>query len=180
MPRKPTGNPPGRPPLKRRADGTLDHTRNKLSPKAQKALAAELHFWRLQAKGKADDGPWPVRASASRVARRANIKPRAVQKLRKKGEVYETQFWVRVLAPRLDGKNEKTKAEKAAKQVVFDTPDGKKLLDWAKAHWPKENFVKSLINGRRYHSPETYVRHLRAHGCIPHDWISVQSPARNR
>lgn len=178
MPRKPTCNPPGRPPLKRRADGTLDHTRNKLSPKAQKALAAELHFWRLQAKGKADDGPWPVRASASRVARRANITPRAVQKLRK-NDLYVTQFMARIIGKKTSAAHEKTKAEKATKQSVTDTPDGKRLLHWAKTYWPKENFVKSPINGRRYHSPETYVRHLRAHGSIPDDWISVPVSARN-
>jgi len=168
MPRKLSGKPPGRPRLARRADGTPDPTAkaNKLSRKARAALEAELHFYRLQEKGRADDNPWPVLASASRIARRANISIRAVQKWRKQ-HWYFVHFWSEVLTTKINAGQEKQRERLRPKQIV-----GQALIEWLWKGWPPMGYVTSKINGRRYHSPKTYARHLRANHCVPYDWVT--------
>jgi len=174
VPRKPSGNPPGRPRLVRRYDGTPDPTAeaNKLSLKARRALEAELHFYWLQAKGRADDKSWPVLASASRIARRANISTRAVQIWRRQ-HWYRVHFWSLVLTRKIDAQQKAYREQLRPKQTITDTADGSFLIQWLWKDWPKEGFVKSAINGRRYHSPESYARHLRAKKCVPYDWMSI-------
>ena len=165
MPRKATGKPPGRPRVVRREDGKPDPIVHRPSPEAQRALEAELHFYRLQEKGRADDKPWPVLAFASRVARRARIEPRTVQKLRKEWW-YECHFWTAALSNKAKQRDWQKREAKKPRQMVTEP-----LADWLWKIWPEEGFKVSPINGRRYHKPETYARHMRSHDVKPYDWF---------
>ena len=171
MPRKPTGKSGGRPRSKLGSDGQIDPATYKPSPAATRALNAELHFYNMQERGRADDGHWPVLASALRIANRAKVTQRAVQKWRAQ-PWYECHFWSAVIS-QLARQREQQK-RKARKPIqVINEP----LAAWLSKGWPKGGVV-SPINRRRYHSPQTFARHIQAQpgNLVPFDWFRWPDP----
>lgn len=170
MPRMPTGKPPGRPRIEVRSDGEPDPVSYRPSPEARQAIGVEVFFFRILEMRRSDEAPWPVLASATQVARQAGATTRAVQKWRKK-RWYHIHFWSAVLSDKLMDADLQAQAAKAI------SVHRKDLVVWAREGWPKEGFVDSMVNGRRFHSPEKYAQHLRQEGAIPTEWLTQEMPA---
>lgn len=169
MPRKPTGNAPGRPRLIRRADGLVDPTRYVPGLKAKRVLAWERTFFKDQAEK--SDIDWPVAAKPSEIAAKAGVSTRYVQKLRS-APWFEILFWSGMSTAKLKASGA-AKARSRLNRKISDSPDGKKSRDWAWANWP-EGGCRSPVNGRHYRTPETFARHLRANRLIPSEWVPTR------
>jgi hypothetical protein len=139
-------------------------------------LEAERYFLArendgVEAAGRAIlDGTWPVSRRAQVIADRSGTTVQAVRRWRK-DKLFRAHFFAELLG---DARRARHKPDQ--QRIIRDSQDGKAMIGYLHANWPKEGFVVSPINGRRYRSPRSYARHLKANGCIPADWVGEPQP----